>query len=458
MDINNRYKKILLFVCCVAGFLTPFLTSGVNIAILAMGLEFGVDAVRLSWITTATLLSMAIFLVPAGKVGDIWGHRNVLLFGIVLVFASATLMPIVPNFPLLLLLRMFQGAGGALIAASTMALISSTFEKEERGRAVGIYIAAIYLGLSAGPFLGGMLMTFLGWRSIFLFVSFLALISGTMTVKVLTSPPRKEQHEPFDWTGSFLYALSLVLIMLGVEYLQTGIGAALFVAGAAVTFFFIRFESKIKFPVMEVRLFTNSRVFSFSCLAALINYGSVFAVSYLLSQYLQNVKTLSPHEVGFIMVIQPLLQSIFSPLTGRASDTVEPRILATAGMTLSAGGLFLLSLLDKETSVSFIIMASALLGIGFALFSSPNTNAIMSSVQSRDYGVASGILGAMRLLGQMGSMIVVTVIFSLFVGKMDITAIPTELFVTNVRRSFFALAVLNTIGIGFSMSRGNLRN
>ena len=116
MDINNRYKKILLFVCCVAGFLTPFLTSGVNIAILAMGLEFGVDAVRLSWITTATLLSMAIFLVPAGKVGDIWGHRNVLLFGIVLVFASATLMPIVPNFPLLLLLRMFQGAGGALIA------------------------------------------------------------------------------------------------------------------------------------------------------------------------------------------------------------------------------------------------------------------------------------------------------------------------------------------------------
>ena len=246
--------------------------------------------------------------------------------------------------------------------------------------------------------------------------------------------------------------------MLGVEYLQTGTGWVLFAAGTAATLFFIRFESKIKFPVMEVRLFTNSRVFSFSCLAALINYGSVFAVSYLLSQYLQNVKTLSPHEVGFIMVIQPLLQSIFSPLTGRASDTVEPRILATAGMTLSAGGLFLLSLLDKETSVSFIIMASALLGIGFALFSSPNTNAIMSSVQSRDYGVASGILGAMRLLGQMGSMIVVTVIFSLFVGKMDITAIPTELFVTNVRRSFFALAVLNTIGIGFSMSRGNLRN
>ena len=457
MDINNRYKNTLLFVCCVAGFLTPFLTSGVNIAILTIGLEFGVDAVRLSWITTATLLSMAIFLVPAGKTGDIWGHRNVLLCGILLVFVSSIMMPIVPNFLLLILMRMFQGCGGALIASSTMALISSTFGKEERGRAVGIYIAAIYLGLSAGPFLGGMLMTLSGWRSIFIFVSVLALISGTLTVKVLTSPPRKGEHEPFDWKGSFLYALSLVLIMLGVEYLQTGIGAALFVAGAAVTFFFIRFELKIKFPVMHVRLFTDSRVFSFSCLAALINYGSVFAVSYLLSQYLQNVKALPPHEVGFIMVIQPLLQSIFSPLTGRASDKVEPWILATAGMTLSAVGLFLLSLLGRDTLISFIVIASALLGIGFALFSSPNTNAIMSSVQSRDYGVASGILGAMRLLGQMGSMVVVTVIFSLFVGKMDIASVPTGLFITNVRRCFLALAVLNTIGIGFSMSRGNVR-
>lgn len=458
MDMNNRYKNTLLFVACAAGFLTPFLTSGVNIAILAIGLEFGVDAVRLSWITTATLLSMAIFLVPAGKAGDIWGHRNVLLCGILLVFASSIVMPIALNFPLLILLRMFQGCGGAFIASTTMALISSTFQKEERGRAVGIYTATIYLGLSAGPFLGGMLMTFFGWRSIFIFVSVLSMISGTLAVKVLTSSSPRREFEPFDWKGSLLYALSLVLIMLGVEHLRIWTGVVLFVLGTAVAFSFIRFESKIKFPVMQVRLFTESRVFSFSCLTALINYGSVFAVSYLLSQYLQNVKTLSPSEAGIIMVIQPLLQSIFSPLTGKASDKIEPRILATAGMALSAAGLFLLSLLGMDTPISFIVMASALLGIGFALFSSPNTNAIMSSVQSRDYGVASGILGAMRLLGQMGSMIVVTIIFSLFVGKMDIASISMELFVINVRRCFVALAVLNTIGIGFSMSRGNLRH
>lgn len=458
MNTHNRYKNILLFVCCVAGFLTPFLTSGVNIAILTIGLEFGVDAVRLSWITTATLLSMAIFLVPAGRAGDILGHRNVLLYGILLVFASSTAMPLAPNFPLLILLRMVQGCGGAFIASSTMALISSTFGKEERGRAVGIYTATIYLGLSAGPFLGGVLMTFLGWRSIFVFVSILSVISGTLTIKVLTSPPRRGEHEPFDWKGSFLYALSLVLIMLGVEYLQTGTGWTLFAAGAAITLFFIRFESKIKFPVMHVRLFTNSRVFSFSCLAALINYGSVFAVSYLLSQYLQNVKALPPGETGLIMVIQPLLQSIFSPLTGRASDKIEPRILATAGMALSAVGLFLLSLIGRDTLLSFIVIASALLGVGFALFSSPNTNAIMSSVQSHDYGVASGILGAMRLLGQMGSMVVVTVIFSLFVGKIDITSLPMGVFLVNVQRCFLTLAILNTIGIGFSMSRGNVRS
>ena len=458
MDMNNRYKNTLLFVTCVAGFLTPFLTSGVNIAILAIGLEFGVDAVRLSWITTATLLSMAIFLVPAGKAGDIWGHRNVLLCGILLVFVSSIAMPVAPNFPLLILLRMFQGCGGAFIASTAMALISSTFGKEERGRAVGIYTATIYLGLSAGPFLGGMLMTFFGWRSIFIFVSILSVISGTLAVKVLTSATPRREYEPFDWKGSLLYALSLVLIMLGVEYIQTWAGVMLFMAGTAATIFFIRFESKIQFPVMQVRLFTESRVFSFSCLAALINYGSVFAVSYLLSQYLQNVKALSPSEAGIVMVIQPLLQSIFSPLTGKASDKIEPRILATAGMTLSAAGLFLLSRLGMDTPISFIVMASALLGIGFALFSSPNTNAIMSSVQSRDYGVASGILGAMRLLGQMGSMVVVTIIFSLFVGKMDIASISMELFVINVRRCFITLAVLNTIGIGFSMSRGNLRH
>lgn len=457
MNTNNNYKNTLLFVSCVAGFLTPFLTSGVNIATLVIGLEFGVDAVRLSWITTATLLSMAIFLVPAGKAGDIWGHRNVLLCGILLVLASSAVVPVAPNFYLLILLRMFQGCGGALIASSSMALISSTFAKEERGRAVGIYTATIYLGLSAGPFLGGMLMTLFGWRSIFAFVCALSIISGSIALKVLPAPARKREYQPFDRKGSALYALSLILIMLGVEYLRAPAGVALLLLGAAVTVIFIRFESRVKFPVMEVRLFASSRVFSFSCLAALINYGSVFAVSYLLSQYLQNVKELSPRDAGMILVIQPILQCLFSPLAGKASDHVEPRILATVGIALSAAGLLMLSALGMDTPMSFIVAASVLLGIGFALFSSPNSNAIMSSVESRDYGVASGILGAMRLLGQMGSMVIVTVIFSLFVGRVDIASIPPELFVTNVGRCFSTLALLNMAGIGFSISRGRLR-
>jgi MFS family permease len=206
-----------------------------------------------------------------------------------------------------------------------------------------------------------------------------------------------------------------------------------------------------------MNLFRSNTVFVFSNLAALINYSATFAVSFLLSLYLQYIKGLSPQNAGLILVSQPIMQALFSPSAGRLSDRIESRIVASAGMALTVIGLLLLTLLNEETALVFIIVSLMLLGFGFALFSSPNTNAIMSSVEKRFYGVASATLGTMRLIGQTLSMGIAMLIFAIHIGKVQITPEYYAPFLTSTQTAFVVFAVLCFGGIFASLARGNVR-
>jgi MFS family permease len=263
--------------------------------------------------------------------------------------------------------------------------------------------------------------------------------------------------EKFDVAGSIMYSLMLLAIMYGFTMLPDIAGTLLILAGAAGFAAFIRWETKVKSPVLDIGLFRNNTVFALSNVAALINYSATFAVGFLLSLYLQYVKGLSPQNAGLVLVAAPVVQAIFSPFAGRLSDKIEPRIVASAGMGLTVIGLIFFIFLGKATSLWFIIAGLMILGLGFALFSSPNTNAVMSSVDRKSYGVASATLSTMRQIGMTFSMGMVMLIFGIYIGHVQITPEYYAAFITSVNVAFIISAVLCFGGIFASLARGKVR-
>jgi len=233
-------------------------------------------------------------------------------------------------------------------------------------------------------------------------------------------------------------------------------GAFLIFLGIAGIVVFGLFEAKTEAPVFNISLFKSNRVFIFSSLAALINYSATYAVGFLLSLYLQYIKALTPQQAGIVMVAQPAIQTVFSPSAGRLSDRIQPRKVASAGMAFTAAGLLMMSFLSKGTELVYIIGSLFIIGLGLALFSSPNTNAIMSSVEKKFYGVASGMLSTMRLTGQMFSMGISTLVFALYIGKVSITPEYYQPFLKSVRIIFVVFTVLCILGIFASLARGKL--
>ncbi len=219
---------------------------------------------------------------------------------------------------------------------------------------------------------------------------------------------------------------------------------------------FVLWEAKVESPILNINLFRKNRAFAFSNLAALINYSARFAVGFLLSLYLQIIRGLDVVPAGTILVSQPIVQAIFSPLAGKLSDMIKPRIVASIGMGLTSAGLVLFTLLNATTPLAYIVINLAILGFGFALFSSPNTNAVMSSVESRFYGVASATVSTMRLIGQVLSLGIVVIVFALFIGRVAITSEYYPLLMISVNLAFVIFSVLCFGGIFASLIRGKV--
>ena len=454
---NIVNKRVALLVATLSSFLTPFMSSSVNIALPSIGNEFSMDAVLLNWVATSYLLAAAMFLVPFGKIADIKGRKKIFSYGILIYTLSSFLSAISTSAVTLISFRILQGIGSAMIFGTGVAILTSVFPSGERGRVLGINAAAVYLGLSLGPFLGGFLTQYFGWKSIFLANVPLGLIILIFVLWKLKGEWAEAKGDKFDFVGSIIYSLSLAAIMYGFSLIPAISGLWLVIVGTFVLLLFVRWEIKVENPVLDISLFRNNTTFALSNLAALINYSATFAVGFLLSLYLQYIKALSPQNAGLILTSQPLAMAIFSPFAGRLSDRVEPRIIASAGMTLTAVSLSLFTFLNEKTTLEFVAASLILLGFSLALFSSPNTNAVMSSVERRFYGVSSATLGTMRLTGQMLSMGIAMLIFAIYIGKVQITPEHYSLFLTSMKTSFVIFAVLCFGGILASLARGKVR-
>ncbi len=450
-------KNYVLMIATLVSFLTPFMGSSISVALPSIGRELSMDAVLLTWVSTAYLIVAAMLLVPLGRAADIYGRKKVFTFGLLLYTLASLLCALSPTAFLLIASRAVQGMGAAMIAGTGIAILSSVFAEGERGRVLGINTAAVYLGLSLGPFVGGLLTEHLGWRSIFAINVPLGLLLLGLVAWKMTGEWAAAKGEKFDLLGASIYSIMLVAMMYGISLLPSISGAWLMLFGGLALLVFIKWEARARSPVLDIGLFRNNPVFAFSNLAALIHYSSTFAVAFLLSLYLQYVRGFSPQAAGSVLVCQPLVQAVFSPLAGRLSDRYEPRFLASSGMAVTVAGLFGFSLLKETTPLLHIIVGLLVFGLGYAFFSSPNTNAVMGSVSKRSYGVASATLATMRQTGMTLSMGVVMFLFALYIGRAEITPEQHGLFLESAKVAFIVFGCSCFVGIFASLARGDVR-
>ena len=448
----------MLFITCMTSFITPFLASSVNVALPTINSDFAIsDQALLGWIVTGFLLSAAIFVVPFGRIADMRGRKKMFVLGLLIIAVSSFLCSISSTELMLIASRVVEGLGSAMIFGTGIAILTAAFPAGERGRVLGINVAIVYMGSSTGPFLGGIITEHAGWRFIYAGIMIYALLAALLAQRMIKDDRHCHDTRRFDIIGTSLYAGSLFALIFGLSIVPDVAGGYLLAAAALLMMIFLRWELAVENPVVNVALFRHNTVFLFSNLAALINYSATFAVAYLLSLYLQYLKGFDPQTAGLILVAQPIVQAVFSPLAGRLSDRVEPRIVATAGMGLCVFGLGTFAFLTPETSLGLILASLMLLGLGFALFSSPNTNAIMGAVDPCNYGLASGMVSTMRLIGQMMSLGIAMLTFSVIMGHVEIAPEQLDVLMISIKVAFGIFAGLCLMGMLFSLARGNLQ-
>jgi len=450
-------KKVVLFIASCASFFVPFMSSSINVALPVISAKFSLNAVVSTWVATAFILASTIFLLPISRAADFYGRKKIFLIGQFLFAITTILCGLSINIEMLIAFRFFQGISASMIFATSMSIVTSTFQQKERGKALGITTAAIYIGLFSGPFIGGILTHLFGWRSIFYLTSVFAIIVCIITKIFIKKEWSWENKVKFDIWGSIIYSLSLVLIMYGCSIIpnKTGIFSAF--SGLLLFVCFLIIEENIKIPMFDIKLFISNKVFAFSNITAFLNYCATFAVTFLISYFLQYNKGLKPSYAGFILLISPAIQSFIAPLSGRLSDKIEPRLISSFGMGISCISLISFIFINNNSSLFSIVTKLIILGIGFAMFGSPNSNAVMSSVDKNHYGIATGILGTMRLLGQMMSMVIITSILVLKIGSAKLTPENYSLYLESMRISFAILSLLCFLGIFTSLARGNIR-
>ncbi len=454
---DSHTQKTTLYTVMTTSFMTTFMASSINLALPAMGGEFGSSAVLASWAITGYILASAVFLLPFGRLADIYGRKRFYRMGTILYTLFTLATTLAHSMPMVIFFRLSQGLSSAMIFSTGMAILSSAYPAHKRGRALGYSVAVTYLGLSVGPVLGGMMNHYLGWRSVFYFTTVLGL-GAVIAIRLwLRGEPAEKRDESFDLAGSMLYMAGLLAFLYGLSSISDSQWSPyLVLLGIALLTGFAFWELKIEHPILQLRLFKENTGFAFSNLAAMINYSATFAVGFLLSLYLQVVRGYDSQAAGLILLAQPLIMSVLSPLAGTLSDRMEPRLVASLGMACSTLSLFFFTFLTATTAPILLVINLLLAGVGFALFGAPNNNAIMGSVPLRLYGIASSTLGTMRLVGQAISMSIATLLITLFIGRVPLDSANHAIFLNCTKTSFIVFTAICIFGIMASLKRGKM--
>lgn len=455
---SSQLKRSVLFIAGFSAFITPFMGAAVNLALPAIGVDLNANAIQLSWVVSAYLLSTAVFILPFGRLSDIVGRKKIFLLGLLLFTITTAAIFFTKSIRSFLILRSIQGMASAMIFGTSMAILTSVFPPGERGRAMGINITAVYVGLSSGPFLGGLLTEYFGWRAIFGALAPIGAIAAFLTYSKIKTEWADAKEEKLDIPGSVLIGIGLVLTILGFSKLPASFAYIMIGLGAIFTISFVLYEKRATHPLLDINLLLTNRTFSLSNLAAMIHYSATSAIGFFLSLYLQYLKGFDAKTAGLILMTQPVMMAIFSIPAGKLSDRINPGYIASAGIGMTSIGIFALTFISQATSVTYIICILLFNGIGYALFSSPNSNAIMSSVEKKHLGVASGMLGMMRMIGQTFSLGLAMMLIALFIGQQKIAPQNYPELLKTIKAGLVIFSVLCIPAIFASLARNKNLN
>ncbi len=418
MQDSSKTNKWLIFSLVAIGvFMSTLDGSIVNIALPSIMKDLSADFAIIGWVVVIYLLTVTSFLLCFGRLSDIKGRRKVFTLGLSTFAAGSLCCALSQEVWFLIASRSFQGFGAAMIMACSAALITDTFPASERGKAMGAIGTVVAAGLTAGPALGGFILTYFSWRMIFVINIPIGLITAVIVSKLLkNSAADTTLSEPFDWTGAFLLVISisffLLFITAGSESGYTSlkiilVGVTAIISTGALLFW----EGRIPYPLVDLSLF-KIRLFTLPVIAAILLFMTLFIMNFLMPFYLTLPRGLKEAQTGYMMMIPFVFLFVMSPVSGIISDRFGSRVLCTLGMIIMMIALFSMASLKADSSLLDIGWRMALAGLGTSIFLPPNSSTIMSAVKPQKRGLAGGVVAAARNLGMVTGVALAGAVFN----------------------------------------------
>jgi EmrB/QacA subfamily drug resistance transporter len=464
-----EYKWIVLSVTTIGALMAAIDSTIVILGLPDMMVELHSDLVSMIWVIMGYILISTVFLLTFGRVADMLGRVRMYNLGFAFFTVGSALCGLSASATQLILFRLIQGSGAALMVVNSVAILTEVFPPDERGRALGINAVTFAAGGVIGPVLGGLILTAGSWRWIFFINVPIGIIGTVWGYLALKETSLRKKGEKFDPFGAATFSLGLVSILLaltlGIQYSWTDpFILALFGLSVVFSAAFLLWERRAPHPVLDFSLF-KERVYNFSVLAAMMQALALFAVNFLVIFYLIGVRGDSPIQAAFLLIPLPLVSAVVAPLSGVIADRIGARIPATLGLLLQGLALAWLAQITAGTPYPQIAGGLALMGLGGGMFYAPNTSAAMNASPLPRLGIASGTLATLRQAGMVTSFALSlavaaaslprTVMFQLFVGtNVVLGSAITKSFVIGMHSAFLVSIVLCLIAAGFSLVRG----
>ncbi|MGD0057423.1 MAG: MFS transporter [Methanomassiliicoccales archaeon] len=465
----KRYRKTVLLITCIGAMMAPLDSTIVTVSLPSISSSLGMDYASTIWIPTAYLVALAVLILSVGRLSDMRGRKPIFISGFAIFVVGSFFCSIAQNGGELIAFRIVQGVGAAFFGATSTAIVTDIFPRNERGKALGINAMSVYIGLTLGPPLGGFLTQAFGWPSIFYInipIGSLVIALAITKMRESVSVPKKER---FDFAGLFAFSSGLILLLVALTYgdFEGWTSASIltmFASAFALFVIFLIVERRAGSRAMlDVSLILKNRLFAAGNISALMNYSAYFGISFMISFYLQLVLSFSAFQAGLVLLVMPVTMASLSPISGWMSDKIGSRGLSSGGMVIIGLGLLLMSTLTTTSGTVLVAIGLLVIGFGMGIFASPNTSAIMGSVQKSQLGVASGTLATMRCVGQASSLaimgaIVATVAGTSLLGALFSGGSPPPvadiLFVRGMSYAFVVSAMIAFTGAMTSLARG----
>ena len=421
-------ESYVVFVSFITSFFAVFLSAGIVLGVPSIANEFGMNNVVQNWIPTIALLVVAVFTLPAGQISGKYGVKKSLIIGVLIFIFASVGACLSFTTEVFLFFRVIQGIGMAFLNVSAMAMVVQAINPQNRGKALGFTVTGIYLAGSLSPVLCGFLVYNFGWRAMFYFViPFLVLCLILMILKI-PGEWKTYENDKIDSVGYLIYGIGILLFIYGFTNLMNTVGWVCVIIGLGLLVIFGYYELNVESPAFNMRLFKNMK-FTSSNIAALCSYLAIAAITTILNYHFQYVRNWDAQLTGLMLIITPIIMAIIAPNSGKLSDKIHPQKLAAFGMSIATVTLLILLFLDANTPIYLIVVAMILQGIGMGLFTSPNTNAIMSSVPPKETPNASAAQSAMRTIGQTMSLGLLTLVFAWIMGSLKLSTEHADLIV-----------------------------